>query len=160
MIGVGAAITAAGAIYGGLSASRTAKEVAADIETRREKSKEWYNRRYNEDATHRADAQRVLTMTEESIKKRNNAAAGTVAVMGGSTDAVEAAKAANNAAIADTASQIAAGAEARKDNIEATYLQNDNAYAEQLAQMEREKTKAIAGAVQGVATAGAKMAGL
>ena len=118
---------AGAAIYGGFSASKAMKGVASDIEASRAKNKDWYNRRYNEDATHRADAQRILALTEENIRQRNNAAAGNAAVMGGNNEAVAATKAANNEALADATSQIAANASESKDNIEATYLNNENA---------------------------------
>ena len=68
-----------------------------------------------------------------------------------------AAKAANNQALADATSQIAANAEARKDNIEATYMANDNAFVEQLNQLEQGKAQAIGQAVQGVANAASSM---
>ena len=104
-----------------------------------------------------ADAQRILTQTEESIKQRNKAAAGSAAVMGGTDESVAAAKEANNKALADATSQIAADAEARKDNIEATYMQNDNALVEQLNAIEQGKANAISGAVQGVTNAVSQM---
>lgn len=147
---IGSAIGAAGAIFGGISASKAMKKMKEGVEAQRRKNQDWYDRRYNEDATQRADAQRILTQTEESIKRRNKSAAGTAAVMGGTTESVAAAKAANNEALADATSQIAAQADARKDNIEATYMSNDNAFAEQLNQLEQQKADAIAGAVQGV----------
>lgn len=134
------------------------KEAKRGIEAQKEKNQNWYDRRYNEDATQRADAQRVLTQTEESIKQRNKAAAGNAAVMGGTDESVAAAKAANNQALADATAQIAADAEARKDNIEATYLNNENALQNQLNQMEVNKAQAIGQAVQGVAKAGADIA--
>ena len=77
--------------------------------------------------------------------------------MGGTDESVAAAKAANNQALADATSQIAADAEARKDNIEATYLQNDNALTEQLNAIEQGKAQAIGQAVQGVASAAGNM---
>ena len=77
--------------------------------------------------------------------------------MGGTDEGVAAAKAANNQALADATSQIAAAADARKDNIEATYMQNDNAFAEQLNQIEMGKAQAIGQAVQGVANAASSM---
>ena len=52
--------------------------------------------------------------------------------MGGTDESVAATKEANSKALADATSQIAAQADARKDNIEATYMQNDNAFVEQL----------------------------
>ena len=154
---IGSAIGAAGAIFGGVSASKAMKKAQQNVEDQRQKNQDWYDQRYNEDATQRADAQRILTQTEESIKQRNRQAAGSAAVMGGTDESVAAAKAANNQALADATSQIAAAADARKDNIEATYMQNDNAFAEQLNQIEMGKAQAIGQAVQGVANAASSM---
>ncbi|MDO4163139.1 MAG: hypothetical protein Q4D56_01955 [Bacteroides sp.] len=154
---IGSAIGAAGSIYGGISAAKAMNKMKKNIEAQRQKNQDWYDRRYNEDATQRGDAQRILTQTEESIKQRNRAAAGAQAVMGGTDESTAAAKAANNQALADATSQIAANADARKDNIEATYMQNDNAFQEQLNQIEQGKAQAIAGAVQGVANAASQM---
>ena len=153
----GSAIGAAGSIFGGISASKAMKRAKKNVEAQRQKNQDWYDRRYNEDATQRADAQRILTQTEESIKQRNKQAAGSAAVMGGTDESVAAAKAANNQALADATSQIAANAEARKDNIEATYMANDNAFVEQLNQLEQGKAQAIGQAVQGVANAASSM---
>lgn len=154
---IGSAIGAVGSIFGGISASRAAKKAKKNVEAQRKKNQDWYDRRYNEDATQRADAQRILTQTEESIKNRNKQAAGSAAVMGGTDESVAAAKAANNQALADATSQIAANADARKDNIEATYMQTDNAFVEQLNQIEQGKANAIGQAVQGVTNAAASM---
>lgn len=154
---IGSAIGAAGSIFGGISASKAMKRAKKNVEAQRQKNQDWYDRRYNEDATQRADAQRILTQTEESIKQRNKQAAGSAAVMGGTDESVAATKAANNQALADATSQIAANAEARKDNIEATYMANDNAFVEQLNQLEQGKAQAIGQAVQGVASAASSM---
>lgn len=154
---IGSAIGAAGSIFGGISASKAMKKAKQNVEAQRKKNQDWYDRRYNEDATQRADAQRILTQTEESIKQRNKQAAGSAVVMGGTDESVAAAKAANNQALADATSQIAAQADARKDNIEATYLQNDNAFAEQLNQLEIGKANAIGQAVQGVTNMASNM---
>ena len=154
---IGSAIGAVGSIFGGIKASKAPKKAKRNVEAQRQKNQDWYDRRYNEDATQRADAQRILTQTEESIKQRNKAAAGSAAVMGGTDESVAAAKEANNKALADATSQIAADAEARKDNIEATYMQNDNAFVEQLNAIEQGKANAISGAVQGVTNAVSQM---
>lgn len=154
---IGSAIGAAGSIFGGISASKALKKVKRNIEAQRKKNQDWYDQRYNEDATQRADAQRILTQTEESIKQRNKSAAGSAAVMGGTDESVAAAKAANNQALVDATSQIAANADQRKDNIEATYMQNDNAFVEQLNNVEQQKAQAISSAVQGVTSAASSM---
>lgn len=156
---IGAALNAAGSIYGGSQAKKAANDAANKLEEQRRKNQEWYNRSYNEDATQRGDAQRILTRTEEMIRQRNKAAAGAQAVMGGTSESVAAAKAANNKAISDAASGIAANAEARKDAIESTYMQNDAAFNQQQMAIDQAKAQAIAEAVKGVAEAGAAIAG-
>lgn len=155
----GGALGAAGSIFGGISASKAMRRVKKNLQAQKEANQNWYDRRYNEDATQRADAQRILTQTEESIRNRNRQAAGSQAVMGGTDESTAAAKAANAQALADATSQIAAGAENRKDQIEQTYQQRDSQINEALNNLEINKAQAISQAVQGVAKAGAGIAG-
>ena len=155
----GGALGAAGSIFGGISASKAMRRVKKNLQAQKEANQNWYDRRYNEDATQRADAQRILTQTEESIRNRNRQAAGAQAVMGGTDESTAAAKAANAQALADATSQIAAGAENRKDQIEQTYQQRDSQINEALNNLEINKAQAISQAVQGVAKAGAGIAG-
>lgn len=161
MIGslVGAGLSAVGSIFGGISASRAMKKVKKNLQAQKQANQDWYDRRYNEDATQRADAQRILTKTRESIRNRNRQAAGAQAVMGGTEESVAAAKAANNQALAEATSQIAVNAEARKDQIEQTYQQRDAQIDEALNNLEVNKARAISSAVQGMSQAGAGIAG-
>ena len=162
MIGslVGAGLSAVGSIFGGISASKAMKKVKKNLQAQQQANKDWYDRRYNEDATQRADAQRILTKTGESIRNRNQQAAGVQAVMGGTEESVAAAKAANNQALADATSQIAVNAEARKDQIEQTYQQRDAQIDDALNNLEVNKARAISSAVQGMSQAGAGIAGV
>lgn len=155
----GGALGAAGSIFGGISASKAMRRVKKNLQAQKEANQNWYDRRYNEDATQRADAQRILTQTEESIRNRNRQAAGVQAVMGGTDESTAAAKAANAQALSDATSQIAVNAENRKDQIEQTYQQRDSQINEALNNLEINKAQAISQAVQGVAKAGAGIAG-
>lgn len=155
----GGALGAAGSIFGGISASKAMRRVKKNLQAQKEANQNWYDRRYNEDATQRADAQRILTQTEESIRNRNRQAAGAQAVMGGTDESTAAAKAANAQALADATSQIAVNAENHKDQIEQTYQQRDSQINEALNNLEINKAQAISQAVQGVAKAGAGIAG-
>ncbi len=155
----GGALGAAGSIFGGISASKAMRRVKKNLQAQKQANQNWYDRRYNEDATQRADAQRILTQTEESIRNRNRQAAGVQAVMGGTDESTAAAKAANAQALADATSQIAVNAENRKDQIEQTYQQRDSQINEALNNLEINKAQAISQAVQGVAKAGAGIAG-
>lgn len=155
---IGAGLSAVGAIAGGISRSKAIKREQELLAKKEAEERDWYNRRYNEDATARADAQRAITMTEEAIKKRNRAAQGAAAVMGGSQDAVIAAQQANAAAMADTASAIAAAGEQRKDAIEAQHRAKQDTFDAARMELERNKANAVAAATQGVMSAGANIA--
>lgn len=155
---IGAGLGVLGNIAGGLMASRATRKAKKDLQNQRAENKAWYNRRYNEDATQRADAQRILTLTEDSIRNRNKAAMGAQAVAGGTEESVAATKAANNQALAEAASRIAAQGEARKDNIETQYMNNDRDIRRQLNNLEYNRANQIAGAVRGVSGAGANIA--
>lgn len=156
---VGGGLAAVGSIFGGISASKAMKKVKKNLQAQKQANQAWYERRYNEDATQRADAQRILTMTEDSIRNRNRAAAGAQAVMGGTDESLAATKAANNQALADATSQIAVNGEARKDQIEQTYLQREDQINEALNNLEINKANAITKAAEGVVKAGTGIAG-
>lgn len=156
---IGGALGVGGAIFGGISASKAMKKVKRNLQQQQRENQSWYDRRYNEDATQRADAQRILTMTNENIRQRNRAAAGTQAVMGGTEESVAAAKAANNQALADATSQIAAAGERRKDAIEQQYLATKQNLNNQLNGMQQAKAAGVQQAALGMAQAGADLAG-
>lgn len=156
---IGGGLSVAGSIAGGIAAKNAADDAANKLAEQKQKNQEWYNRRYNEDATLRGDAQRMLTRTEELIRQRNKAAQGAQAVMGGTSESVAAAKAANNQAISNAAANITANAEARKDAIDATYMQNDSAFNQQQMAIDNAKAQAVAEAVKGISSTGAAIAG-
>jgi hypothetical protein len=162
-IGIGSAIGAGlkvgGAILGGIAQSKAAKKQQKRLQQQMKENQDWYDRRYNEDFTQRADAQRLLTMTQDAMRRNNQASAGTAAVMGGSTESVAAAKAANNQVMADTVSQIAADAANQKNAIEQQYMANKSNIITQMNEADAAKGAAIAGAVQGVANAADSIAG-
>lgn len=161
MIGsiIGGALNIGASIFGGIKQAKAMKKVQKNLQNQMAENQNWYDRRYNEDATQRADAQRLITMTEESIKNRNKQAAGSAAVMGGTEESVAAAKAANNGALADTMSQIAVNAEQRKDAIEGQYMERKAGINQQLNDMEVKRAQNISQAVQGVASAASDIAG-
>ena len=87
---IGAGIGAIGSIFGGMSASKAMKNVKKNVAAQKQANQNWFDRRYNEDATQRADAQSILTRTEEALRARNKAAEGAAAVMGGTEKSVAA----------------------------------------------------------------------
>ena len=161
MIGsiVGGALKIGGSIFGGISASKAAKRAKRMVEQQQRENEDWYNRKYYEDATQRADAQRMITQTIDTIKERNKAAAGRSAVMGGDDASVAMEKERNAKALADATSDIVALGEARKDNIEEKYLSRKDSLDEQLRNIELQKAQQIASAVSGGANIAGDMAG-
>lgn len=156
---IGGAVGALGGIFGGISKNKMLKKQMAMVKEQKGENEDWYNRRYNEDATQRADAQAMLTRTAEAIRERNRQSAGSAAVMGGTDESVAATKAANARALADATSQIAVAGEQRKDNIEQQYRAKNDAYNNQLRELEAGKvdgfsmvSNAIGGAANGFAS--------
>lgn len=156
----GTALKIGGAIAGGLVSKRAAKRARNIINAQMKENQDWFDRRYNEDATQRADAQRLLTMTQDSIRNRNKQAAATAAVMGGTNESVAAEKEAANAALTDTMSQIAASAADRKDAIEGQFRQRNADLNQQMIGVETNRAQNIAQAITGVQDAGNTIAGM
>ena len=160
MIGalIGAGLSIASSIAGGIANRKARKKQEQMLAQQQRDNQAWYDRKYNEDPTKRADTVRLLTQMQEQIKNRNRAAKGRQAVMGGTEDSTTAVKEANNKTLADTTSQIVAANEARKDAIEQQYQQNKRSIQGQQMQMEAEKSADTANAVAGVAGTAANIA--
>ena len=153
MIGslIGAGLGLVSSIAGGIANRNARRKQEQMLAQQQRENQAWYDRRYNEDPTKRADTVRLLTQMQEQIKNRNRAAKGRQAVMGGTEDSTTAVKEANNKTLADTTSQIVAANEARKDAIEQQYQQNKRSIQGQQMQMEAEKSADTANVVAGVA---------
>nr|DAS30600.1 MAG TPA: hypothetical protein [Caudoviricetes sp.] len=157
---IGAGIGALGSIFGGLSASSAMKQRRDGVLRLQQENKDWFDRRYNEDALQRADALALLERTKEAVRNRNQRAAGVQAVIGGTDESVAHEREAGNKAIADVTTNIAAEGARRKDQIEAQYRAQDAALQGQLNDIERDRANATSEAIKGVASAGANIAGL
>lgn len=160
MIGgiIGGAAGALGGIFGSFSKNKALRKQQQMLDKERQENQDWFDRRYNEDVTQRADAQALLTNTAEMIRKRNQQLAGATAVAGGTDESAAAAKEANAKALADATGQIAATADQRKDRIESTYNSRNSALNEKQRELEWQKhngmdvfSNAIGGAINGVA---------
>ena len=153
MIGalIGAGLSVASSIAGGIANRKARRKQEQMIAQQQKENQAWYDRKYNEDPTKRADTVRLLTQMQEQIKNRNKAAKGRQAVMGGTDDSTTAVKEANNKTLADTTSQIVAANDARKDNIEQQYMNRKNQLQTQQMSIDAEKAADTANAVAGVA---------
>ena len=160
MIGalIGAGLGLASSIAGGIANRKARKKQEQMIAQQQRENQAWYDRKYNEDPTKRADTVRLLTQMQEQIKNRNKAAKGRQAVMGGTEDSTTAVKEANNKTLADTTSQIVAANDARKDNIEQQYMNRKNQLQAQQMSIDAEKAADTANAVAGIAGTAANIA--
>lgn len=160
---IGGAAGALGGIFGGISKNKMLKRMRNMINEQKRENQNWYDRRYNEDATQRADAQAMLTHTADLIKQRNKAAAGSAAVAGGTEEGVAATKAANADAMAQATSNIVVAGENRKDAIEGQYMARNDALQRQIDELQGQKRSGLdiaSGAVGGAVNGFAKGSGL
>lgn len=156
---IGGALKIGGSIFGGIKASQAMKQVQKNLNQQMADNQSWYDRRYNEDATQRADAQRMLAMTNQAIKDRNKEATGAAAVMGGTEESLAATKAANANALADTAAQIAVAGANRKDQIENQYLAKKDALNREWRGDKKGTAQSITNAIKGVTDTASDIAG-
>lgn len=124
--GIALASSIGNAIFGGISANKQRKEQLATLNKMKRENNNWYNRRYNEDATQRADAQRMLSITNEAIKKRNQAARGKQKVTGGTDASLAGTQQRNAEAVGNALATTTVNAQNRKDNIEAQHRNTNN----------------------------------
>ena len=155
---IGAGLGLASSIAGGIANRKARQQQEQMIAQQQKENQAWYDRKYNEDPTKRADTVRLLTQMQEQIKNRNKAAKGRQAVMGGTEDSTTAVKEANNKTLADTTAQIVAANDARKDNIENQYRARKSQLQGQQMGLEAEKAADTANAVAGVAGTAANIA--
>ena len=135
---------AIGGIFGGAAAARRKKKI---IDKQEKENQQWYDRRYNEDSTQRADAVAALERQKQAMAERSQNAAGTAAVMGASNESVAAEKAAQTEALAQTTSNIALAGEARKDAIEGQYMQKKDSIAQQRLGVEQAQSDNLSAAL-------------
>ena len=160
---IGTLISVGAGILGSVMSSRTARKQQESQQTELDRQKAenaaWYNRRFYEDGTQRADVQRSLTRAQDTLRRNSRAASGQAAVTGASNATVAATKEANNQAYADMVSQAAATAEARKDAVEQGYLEQKRNLSKQQIEADANRANAQIGAintaVQAVGTAAA-----
>lgn len=154
-IGLGSAVGLAANLYGGIKAGNAMQQIRDSLVHQQEANRDWYDRRYNEDSTQRADAQRVLNKAEEIFRQRNQQQQGSAAVMGSTDEAVASSKAANANALADAVSKIDVASQSRKDGIEDKYMSTDRSIQNQINDMDMkmaQNTQQMAGQVADAAS--------
>lgn len=144
-----------GAVQSAIANNRARKEV----QNQRDKNRQWYEQRMAEDYTQRSDVQAVFNQQRQLLQDQYKQARATQAVAGGSDEAVALQQQAANDAMAQTMSNVAAGASAHKDNVEQQYMQRDAQLSAQQAQMHQQQAAATAQAAGQAISAGLNLVG-
>lgn len=116
----------ASGIFGGIKSAKAAREQQRLINEQEAKNNAWYNRNYYQNYMESSEAQAAMKRVENTLKKQNQEARATAAVMG-STPEAAVAQQANNEILDNTATGLAAQATQRKTQVDAANQQNQNA---------------------------------
>lgn len=129
MIGaiLGAVGGLASGIFGGIKSAKAAREQQRLINEQESKNNAWYNRNYYQNYMESAEAQAAMKRVENTLKKQNQEARATAAVMGSTPEAAVAQQQANNEILDNTATGLAAQATQRKTQVDAANQHNQNA---------------------------------
>lgn len=117
----------ASGIFGGIKSAKAAREQQRLINEQESKNNAWYNRNYYKNYMESAEAQAAMKRVENTLKKQNQEARATAAVMGSTPEASVAQQQANNEILDNTATGLAAHATQRKMQVDAANQQNQNA---------------------------------
>lgn len=155
---IGAGTAAIGAGLSAIGGARAARQKRRELAKQERENNAWYDQRYNELGTERADAQAALSAMRAAQAQRMSSARGASAVMGASAGSVAAEKNAANMAMGQTIGQISANAEAYKQGIENTYLQKKNDISNQRLNMYQQQAENLAQAGSQLSSLGAGIA--
>ena len=155
---IGAGLSLASAIYGGIQSAAANKRARRLIQRQREENKRWYDTKMAQDYTLRTDAQAAINRQRELLNEQYNRARKTGVVSGATNEAVAMQKEAANKALADTTSEIASQASAYKDRVEAQYKAQDSALNQQQIQNNQQQAAQTAQAASQAVSAGINVA--
>ena len=133
MIGalIGAAVALGSAVYGGIKSANAARKQKELIAGQEAKNSAWYERNYYQDYLNSSMAKSAMRRVEDTLDRKNRENKAEAAVVGATSEAVEAGREGNEKVLSDTVGQLAARNDARKDNIDAINLQNQNNISQQ-----------------------------
>lgn len=132
MLGILGAIGGlASGIFGGIKSAKEAKKQQALIDEQEKKNNEWYNRNYYQNYMDTTEAQAAMKRVEDTLRRQNEQARATQTVMGGTPELAVAQQQANNEVLADTVTGLAEQSTARKAQVDAINMQNQNNITQQ-----------------------------
>lgn len=144
-------------IYGLAESKRMNDAAQAELDSRRNENKQWYNQKMNEDYMMRSDVQNVLRKQRELLNEQYQRARATNIVAGGTDESLALQQQAANKTLGDTMSDIAANASNYKDNVEQQYRAQESSLSQQQQQTYSNRANAVASAASQAATSGANL---
>jgi hypothetical protein len=140
-------------IFGGVQASKAAREAERRQRAAEAREDAWYNRRYYEDYADTAAGQNLIRRAKDIYANGIKRAEGAAAVAGGTDAAKAMAKEAGNKAVADTIANVAANDTQRKDNVDNMHRQAQEKFMQMDMAREQQRANAITQAAQGASNA-------
>ena len=150
---IGAGVGLASSLFGGISASKAAREAERRQRAQEAKEDAWYNRRYNEDYVDTAAGQNLVRRAKDYAKEQWRKAAGAQAVAGGTDAATQMAKDAGNKMVGDTIANIAATDQGRKAQVDNMHRQAEAQFAQMDMNREMQRAQNITNAAQNASNA-------
>lgn len=157
---IGAGLSALSAGAGAWLGKKAADDERKRLDGVERRNENWYNKNFNEDPLQRLGAQAAWTRANEAVKAHRRASAGRAAVMGSTPEQTQADATQGLNMLGETAGNIAAGADARRDNIEQQYMARQDNIEAQRAGVAQQQMQSIASAAQAGAKFGQGMIGL
>ena len=150
-IGAGAGLLSS--FLGGSAASRAAKEAEKRQRAMEAKEDAWYNRNYYQDYLDTAAGQNLVRRARQMYDRNIKRAQGAAAVSGATDASVQMAKDSANQALGDTMANIAANDTARKSQVDATHMRNQQQFAQMDMNREMQRAQNITNAAQAASNA-------
>lgn len=158
---ISAGVGLANGVYGMIKSANAAKEQKKALENATSKENAWYNRNYYQNYLDSSESQAAIKRVEDTLKRRNQAAAGTAAITGATPEAVVAQQGNSQELMSDTVANLAARGDARKDQIDAVHQQNvNNLDLQKMGQMQADEAGASSQAGAGLGLIGTALQGV
>jgi hypothetical protein len=146
-----------GAAMSAIAGARAYRRQMNNLRKQERENQNWYDRRYNENATERADSVALNEQAKQHFAERMAQHQGTAAVMGGTNAQLAAEKNAEAAGYANIQAQRQQMADTRKDTIENKFMTNKSNIQNQMLAMEQQRAQGIQQAASQMAQAGSDL---
>lgn len=146
-----------GAAMGAIAGAKAYRNQMKNLRQQERENRNWYDRRYNENATERADSVALNEQAKQHFAEQMAQHQGTAAVMGGTNAQLAAEKNAEASGYAGIQAQRQQMADTRKDTIENKYMENKTNIQNKMLEMEAQRAQSIQQAAGQMAQAGSDM---